>query len=112
MKPGKRIDWTLARDIEVIALASMGMFSRAIGAKVGLSPGQAQYRVAVGDASVLRKEFREGRGDTFKMAHNIVSSAVIEAEQPRLMAKVKKRAAEVEKKRRRNKAVNGKAGKR
>ncbi len=99
----RRIDWTLARDIEVVAYASMGMFSRAIASKVGLTPGQAQYRVAVGDASILRKEFREGKGIAFNMAQQVVVSAVVDAKQPVLMAKVKKRQADLEKKRKRKK---------
>jgi len=99
----RRIDWTLARDIEVVAYASMGMFSRAIAKKVGLTPGQAQYRVSVGDASILRREFREGRGEAFGMAQKVVVSAVVDAKQPVLMAKVKKRQADAEKKRKRTK---------
>jgi len=97
----RRIDWTLAQDIEVVAYASMGMFSRAIAKKVGLTPGQAQYRVSVGDASILRREFREGRGDAFSLAQQVVVSAVVDAQQPVLMAKVKKRQADAEKKRKR-----------
>ena len=80
-----RIDFTDIDDVDCVLHAEMGLYSRAIGAKLGLSAGQAQHRVALGGASQARRDWRNGTSPLYRKLSNQVFKGNRESEQKRLV---------------------------
>lgn len=98
-----KVDFSDINDVDATIHASMGLFSRAVGDKLGLSAGQAQYRINKGGASPARKQWREGSSPLYHMLSANVLKENRHSEKERLMAayakerdkQVKEKAAKV-----------------
>jgi hypothetical protein len=71
-----RITFEAAVDAECVVLARLGQHTRAIAAKVGLTPSEVQYRILKAGGKGARRQFRDGKSTEFEWCMKAVSRRI------------------------------------
>lgn len=75
-------------DVKTLILARAGQHTKAIARQLGMSPGQAQYRIIKGMCKGTRREFRDGYSEESKIAVKAIARHVLNAHVRKLLRDV------------------------
>jgi hypothetical protein len=90
----QRVEDDLLTLSEILAEAKLGQHTNAIANKVGLTPGQVQYRILKYDLKGARRDFRNGESPEYYLVVKTLGAQLAEHERVAVVREMKRRMKE------------------